>query len=62
METTIPQSYDFIRWHFSHIQVRRPGNPHTSVMGAYPPYDSTSGNLYTAWQRLQIDSEVGLRG
>jgi len=49
METTSLQSYDFIRWLFTHTQVRQPGNPHTSVRGASPPYDNIA---------IIVDSEL----
>jgi len=40
MKTTSSRNNDFVRWQHTHMQVRRPGNPHTSVRGANPPYDS----------------------
>jgi len=58
METTSSQSNVFIRWHFTHTQVRRPGNPHTSVRGASPPYDSTTQQLRRiADEKFKIEAE-----
>jgi len=59
MKTTSSRSNVFIRWQHTHTQVRRPGNPHTSVRGANTPYDSAQRqsilkfSLLTASHRAQ---------